>query len=74
MEQSVAFYRDILGLVEVWSSEAVGLRFEGPVADAVTNCPGTSQRIVFMRADEDLVELVEYFPTALAQAIQRVGL
>src|SRR3989304_5349783 len=67
MDRSVAFYRDLLGLEVTWSSDAAGVRFEGAVADAVTGCPGTSQRIVFMRTGEDLVELVEYTPTGREQ-------
>lgn len=63
MRRSVAFYRDVLGFEEIWSSDAHGWRLEGPVADAVTNCPGTRQRLVFMRAGESLIELVEYEPT-----------
>lgn len=62
MQRSVAFYRDVLGFEEIWSSDAAGWVLEGPVADAVTDCPGTRQRLVFLRAGESLVELVEYEP------------
>ncbi len=41
MDRSIAFFRDILGMELTWDSKAAGVEFKGPVADAVTGCPGT---------------------------------
>ena len=40
MERSIAFYRDVLGLKAFWDSKAAGIQFKGPIADAITGCPG----------------------------------
>lgn len=62
MERSVAFYRDILGM-EVISDSAQGEEpFKGPVADKLTNCPGTELHIVFLGVNDDFVELIQYTP------------
>ncbi len=63
MEKSIAFYRDILGMKVVWDSVEAGVEFKGPVADAITGCPGTEQRIVFLSIGDDQIELVQYTPT-----------
>jgi glyoxylase I family protein len=67
MDRSIAFYRDILGMELTWDSKAAGVKFEGPVSDAVTGCPGTEQRIAFLTLGEDRIELVEFTPTGKAQ-------
>ncbi len=63
MERSIAFYRDSLGMKVTWDSVQAGVQFKGPVADNVTNCPGTEQRIVFLATVDSRIELVEYTPT-----------
>jgi glyoxylase I family protein len=63
MERSVVFYRDILGMRVVWDSVQAGVQFKGPVADNLTDCPGTELHIVFLGINENLIELVEYAPT-----------
>jgi glyoxylase I family protein len=63
MERSIAFYRDILGMKVTWDSAAAGVQFKGTVADNVTNCPGTEQRLVFLSTGDSRIELVEYTPT-----------
>ena len=63
MERSVAFYRDILGMKVVWDSVQAGVQFKGPVADNLTDCPGTELHIVFLSINERLIELVEYTST-----------
>ncbi len=65
--RSHAFYREVLGFDLVWDSEALGLKFEGPLADTVTQCPGTSQRLTFMRLGSRLLEFVQYTPAGKAQ-------
>jgi glyoxylase I family protein len=67
MERSIAFYRDMLGFELIWDSRALGMVFEGPMADAVTGCPGTSQRLVFLEVCGQRLEFVEYTPTGKAQ-------
>jgi len=67
MDRSIAFYRDILGMKLTWDSKAAGVEFKGPVADAVTGCPGTEQRIAFLSLGESRLELVEYTPTGKPQ-------
>jgi glyoxylase I family protein len=62
MERSLEFYRDLLGLNVFWDTADEGVRLEGPVADAVTQCPGTSQRVAYIQVGQDLMELVEYQP------------
>ena len=62
MERSVTFYRNILGMKVVWDSLQAGVRFKGPIADNLTNCPGTELHIVFLSINERLIELVEYTP------------
>jgi catechol 2,3-dioxygenase-like lactoylglutathione lyase family enzyme len=63
MERSITFYRDMLGFELIWDSQALGLKFEGPMADAVTQCLGTSQRLAFMELNGRRIEFVEYTPT-----------
>lgn len=63
MERSIAFYRDLLGLKVTWDSLAAGIQFKGEVADNVTGCPGTEQRLVFLAAGDSRIELVQYTPT-----------
>jgi glyoxylase I family protein len=67
MERSIAFYRDVLGMKVTWDSKAAGIPFKGPVADAVTGCPGTEQRLVFLAIGDGKIELVEYTPTGKPQ-------
>jgi len=62
MERSVTFYRDILGMKVVWDSLQAGVQFKGPIADNLTNCPGTELHIVFLSINERLIELVAYTP------------
>jgi glyoxylase I family protein len=62
IERSVTFYRDILGMKVIWDSLQAGVQFKGPVADNLTNCPGTELHIVFLSINERLIELVEYTP------------
>lgn len=63
MERSVAFYRDMLGMKVMWDSLQQGLQFKGTVADNVTNCPGTEQRLVMITVGNCRIELVQYTPT-----------
>lgn len=63
MERSIEFYRDVIGMKFIWDSLKAGVQFKGPVADRVTGCPGTEQRLVFLGLGEGLLELVEYTPT-----------
>jgi len=67
MDRSIAFYRDLLGMTLTWDSKGSGVEFKGPVADAVTGCPGTEQRIAFLKAGDGCIELVEYTPTGKPQ-------
>jgi glyoxylase I family protein len=62
IERSVAFYQDILGMKVVWDSVQAGAPFKGPIADNLTNCPGTELHIVFLSVNESLIELVGYTP------------
>ena len=62
MERSIAFYRDVLGMKVTWDSRREGVEFKGPVADNVTGCPGTEQRLVFIAIGNSRIELVEYTP------------
>ena len=62
MERSIAFYRDILGMKVVWDSVQTDIQFKGPVADKITGCPGTEQRLVFVAIADSLIELVQYTP------------
>jgi catechol 2,3-dioxygenase-like lactoylglutathione lyase family enzyme len=63
MERSIAFYRDILEMKVTWDSKEAGIPFKGPLADAVTGCPGTEQRLVILSIGGGQIELVEYTPT-----------
>jgi glyoxylase I family protein len=67
MDNSIAFYRDILGMKLTRDSKATGVEFKGPVSDAVTGCPGTEQRIAFLSLGESRIELVEFTPTGKPQ-------
>lgn len=62
MDRSIAFYRDVLGLKVHWDSKAKGIYFGGPVADALTGCPGKEQRIVFVTSGDSYIELIEHIP------------
>ena len=64
LERSVSFYRHFFGFEVAWSSDEAGVRYEGPLADQVTGCSGTSQRIVYLKKGADIIELVEYTPVA----------
>ena len=64
LERSISFYRHFFGFEVAWSSDAAGVRYEGPLADQVTGCSGTSQRIVYLKKGADIIELVEYTPVA----------
>jgi len=66
IERSIAFYRDVLGMKVTWDSQAEGVKFKGPIADNVTGCPGTEQRLVFLVTGESRIELVQYTPTGKA--------
>jgi catechol 2,3-dioxygenase-like lactoylglutathione lyase family enzyme len=66
IDKSIAFYRDVLGMDVTWDSKKEGQVFKGPVADAITGCPGTEQRIVFLAAEGGQIELVEYKPRGKA--------
>jgi glyoxylase I family protein len=63
MEKSIAFYKDVLGMKVTWDSQKEGIEFKGPIADNVTNCPGTEQRLVMMVVGNCTIELVKYTPT-----------
>ena len=67
IERSIAFYRDLLGMKVTWDSAAAGVSFKGPIADSVTGCPGTEQRLVFLATGDGRIELVEYTPTGKPQ-------
>jgi len=62
MDQSIAFYRDLLDMKLEWDSKEAGFSFEGPVHEQVTQCPGTKARIAFMTLGDAMLELVEYTP------------
>jgi len=63
VEKSIAFYRDVLGMEVVWDSSQVGRVFKGPHTDAITECPSSEQRIVFMALGDCFLELVQFTPT-----------
>jgi catechol 2,3-dioxygenase-like lactoylglutathione lyase family enzyme len=63
MERSIKFYRDLFGMKVVWDSLQAGVPYKGPLADKVTGCPGTEQRIVYLSMGDSLLELVQYTPT-----------
>ena len=67
MDRSVAFYRDVLGMTVIGGSKQDGVELKGPIADAVTGCPGTSQQCVFLEIGGTKIELVEYTPTGKPQ-------
>jgi catechol 2,3-dioxygenase-like lactoylglutathione lyase family enzyme len=73
MERSIAFYRDTLGMKVVWDSAQAGVQFKGPVADNITGCPGTEQRLVFLSINGSLLELVEYTPTGKPLGDNKAG-
>jgi glyoxylase I family protein len=62
MERSIAFYRDVLGMKVLWDSVQEGVKYEGPICDKITGCPGTKQRVVYLGIAGDFLELVEYTP------------
>ncbi len=67
LERSIDFYHRFLDAEVVWDSQAVGLDLSGPMADAVTGCPGTSQRVVYLQAGGDLFELMTFTPSGKPQ-------
>jgi len=73
MERSIRFYRDILGMRVTWDSKAAGVPFKGPIADKVTGCPGTEQRLVFLATGDSRIELVEYTPTGKPLVDNKAG-
>ena len=62
MSRSLAFYRDVLGLQVVFDSVEAGAEFKGPELDNLTGCPGSELHIVFLKINEDLLELIQYTP------------
>jgi len=62
MEKSLPFYRDVLGFDVISDSAETGAAFKGPEVDNLTGCPGSELRIIFLRANEDMLELIEYIP------------
>jgi catechol 2,3-dioxygenase-like lactoylglutathione lyase family enzyme len=62
LESSIRFYTEVMGMKFRWDSSQAGIEFKGPVADLVTGCPGTEQRVVYLNLGEDLLELIEYAP------------
>jgi catechol 2,3-dioxygenase-like lactoylglutathione lyase family enzyme len=73
MDRSVAFYTDLMGMKVIWDSVEAGVDFKGPVADRVTECPGTEQRIVFLTLGGHTLELVQYTPTGKPLAGNKAG-
>jgi len=55
---------DLLEKKVSWDSGAAGIPFKGPVADKITGCPGTEQRLVFLAIGDSRIELVQYTPRA----------
>jgi len=66
MARSLAFYRDVLGLEVVFDSVEAGAEFKGPEMDNLTGCPGCELHIVFLKINEDMLELIEYTPKGKA--------
>ncbi len=62
MERTVAFYRDVLGMRVFWDSAKAGVPYKGPIADKITGCPGTEQRLVFVVVGTSKLEFVQYTP------------
>jgi catechol 2,3-dioxygenase-like lactoylglutathione lyase family enzyme len=62
MDRSIAFYCDLLGLKVGFDTAQLGIKMGGPVCDAITGCPGTESRNVFLTIDRGVLELVEYTP------------
>jgi glyoxylase I family protein len=62
MKKSLAFYRDTLGFEVVFDSSEAGAVFKGPEVDNLTGCPGSELHIVFLRVNEDMLELIQYIP------------
>jgi len=56
-----------------WDSKAAGVPFKGPIADKVTGCPGTEQRLVFLATGDSRIELVEYTPTGKPLVDNKAG-
>lgn len=63
MERTIAFYRDVLGMRVFWDSAEAGVAYKGPIADKITGCPGTEQRLVFVAIGNSRMEFVQYKPT-----------
>jgi glyoxylase I family protein len=66
MARSIAFYRDVLGLEVVFDSAEAGEIFKGPELDNLTGCPGSELHIVFLKINEDMLELIQYTPKGKA--------
>ncbi len=47
--------RSVLGLKVVCDSKAAGVRFKGPASDAINECSGTEQRIVFVASNDSYI-------------------
>jgi len=62
MVRSLAFYRDILGMEVVFNSVEAGAAFKGEELDNLTDCPGSELHIVFLKINEDMIELIQYTP------------
>ena len=54
--------RSVLGLKVVCDSKAAGVRFKGPASDAINECSGTEQRIVFVASNDSYIEPIECIP------------
>ena len=66
MARSLAFYRDVLGLEVIFDSVEAGATFKGPELDNLTGCPGSELHIVFLKINEDMLELIQYTPKGKA--------
>ncbi len=66
MARSLAFYRDVLELEVVSDSVEAGVTFKGPELDNLTGCPGSELHIVFLKINEDMLELIQYTPKGKA--------
>ena len=66
MARSLAFYRDVLGLEVVFDSVEAGAAFKGPELDNLTGCPESELHIVFLKINEDMIELIQYTPKGKA--------
>lgn len=62
MARSLVFYRDILGMEVVFNSVEAGAVFKGVEWDNLTDCPGSELHVVFLKINEDMIELIQYTP------------